>query len=79
MLSLLSKYVLEGAGWLYSTAGLYAFNELFCFSNVNCALFDVCIVCDEWWLHNVFKDAGCESFKEGDRLSISYSVTSLSS
>ena len=46
-LSLLSECVQECAGWLYSVVGMYAFNELFCFSDVNCMLFDVYIARDK--------------------------------
>ena len=78
-LSLLFKCILEGLGWLYSTAGTYAFNELLCFGDVDYALFDVSVVCNEQGFHDVFKDTGCKSFeKEGDGFSISYNVTILS-
>ena len=53
-LPLLSECVLECAGWLYSTVGAYAFNELFCFSDVDCTLFDINVVCDKGWFHDVF-------------------------
>ena len=56
----------------------YAFNKLLCFSDVNCTLFDVDVVCDKGWFHNIFQDAWCEPFEEeGDCLSIAYSVASL--
>ena len=57
---------------------MYTFNELLRFGNIDYMLFDVNIVYDERWFHNIFKDAWCESFEEeGDRLSIAYSVASL--
>ena len=78
MLSLLFKCVLEGAGWSYSTAGVYAINELLCFSDVDCMLFDVHVIHDEGWLYNVFKDTWNEPFEEEeDCLSIAYGVADL--
>ena len=53
-LPLLSKHVLKCVGWLYSMVSTYAFDMLFGFSDVDCTLFDVDVVCDEGWLHNVF-------------------------
>jgi hypothetical protein len=77
-LSLLSKCVLEGAGWLYSVAGVYAFNKLFCFSDIDCTLFNVHVVHDKGWFHNIFQDTWCESFEEeGDCFSIAYGMAGL--
>ena len=77
-LSLLSECVLECAGWLYSAMGMYTFNKLFHLSDVNCSLFDVHIVCDKGWFHDVFKDACYNSLEEeGDCFSIAYSVACL--
>ena len=42
MLPLLSKCVLEHAGWLYSAAGMYAFNKLLSFSDVDCVVWCRC-------------------------------------
>ena len=53
-LPLLSKHILKCVGWLYSVVSAYAFNKLFSFCDVDCTLFNVDIVCDERWLHDVF-------------------------
>ena len=65
-------------GWLYSIAGMYAFDELFCFGDVDCTLLDVNVVHDKRWFHDVFKDTWCKSLEEeGDCLSVAYGIVSL--
>ena len=57
---------------------MYAFNKLFGLGDIDCMVFDVDVVRDEGWFHNVFQDTWGESFEgEGDRFSVAYSVASL--